>query len=290
MLALTPLDKNQRDRLILVRQLHAKAQRELGDPWPLKAAALLTEHDAVELFLGLACQACGRTVTPKTTFHQYFDLLRNGTPPILLHEETEMIRLNTARVSLKHHGILPDESAVDGFAHSATSFLVRNTDDIWGQPLGSISLVGLISDGPIRKALEQCETLLAAGSICLKEISIAFAMVTDAADSARRGEHFAPHISPLFHHHAQALPRELERFFEQVVNAIEDIRSDIATMSYQLDHRRLKLFKKKSCYVYQVIGGDYVASDPPPLVTLRDARESFDFVVDAALRIQAFYL
>src|SRR5688500_5060939 len=98
MLATIPLTAEQHQRLAFIRHLLAKAVTEADTAFALRPACLLTLHDAVELFLALACEATGRALPPRTGFQQYFDLLRNGAPSVQLAGETGMHRLNTARV------------------------------------------------------------------------------------------------------------------------------------------------------------------------------------------------
>lgn len=284
-----PLTREQLNRLVLVRHLYRRALQEAQGPMPFKAAALLSLHDGVELFLALACESAGRTLTKGTDFAGYWRLLYSPPSPITLSHETSMLRLNTARVLLKHHGMSLAPAEIDGFAQSVSDFYLDNTPLLWDKRFEDVSLVDLVADSEVQVQLRKCEVLVQAGTECMADISISFTMVTNAA-KVREG-HDPHYIWPLRYADESYLPPDTVRYLKDLENNIRDLREEVTVLAYQLDMGRLRTFRAKSYMVYQLMGIEgYQASTPKnPTATLHECRDCLDFVIDSALRIQQYY-
>jgi hypothetical protein len=274
-------------RLALVRHLYRQALHQGTQPQPLKATALLSLHDAVELFLGLACESLGRTVKPRTGFPEYWELLKNGEPPIHLSHETAMLRLNTARVSLKHHGILPDGTAVEELTHATGECLADNTTILWNVQFASISIVHFVSDPDIRKLLEAAEAKLAVGTPCTHEMSLAFATLL-----GRSMKHIS--VGSLFDltsarqsHPFDIADRDVARYLAALDADINNIRRSLLVVAMRLDFERFCQFELNS-YPASISADGTISVNSLPLgLGVAECRRGVDFVVDSVLRVQA---
>lgn len=116
--------ENSIKRLPFIRYLYSLAIQQSRQPKPLNAASILTFHDSVELFLQLACGELDVETKEFIKFPEYWELTKGKLPNGRdLGYESQMRRLNRLRVNLKHHGIMPDESDIEGSRVNVTNFL-----------------------------------------------------------------------------------------------------------------------------------------------------------------------
>jgi hypothetical protein len=104
------MDPSDLKRLAFIKYLFTIALDQSYLPEPAGAAAILTFHDAIELFNQLACEYLDIDTIGKGSkqinFIEYWDLISLKLSQPLPQKES-MNRLNKARVALKHHGNLP---------------------------------------------------------------------------------------------------------------------------------------------------------------------------------------
>ena len=118
-------------------------------------SAVLTFHDAVELFLSLAAEHLnvGRS---SLGFMEYFEVLKAPLGQDLAQKES-MRRLNSARVGLKHSGTLPSKMSIEGFRASTTEFFETNVPTVFSVDFDSISLVDLVSGSAAYQHIRQAQ-------------------------------------------------------------------------------------------------------------------------------------
>jgi hypothetical protein len=109
-------------RLAFARYLYNLGADQSRQPEPLASVALLTFHDAAEMFLQIIAEHYDVTAK-RPDFLEYWSLLK--TKNIDLPSGLAMKRLNTARVSLKHAGILPTHTDVKAFEQRFRRFSTR---------------------------------------------------------------------------------------------------------------------------------------------------------------------
>ncbi|MEV6831226.1 hypothetical protein [Amycolatopsis sp. NPDC051102] len=73
-----PLDANVMRRLAFIRFLYDQSMDQVNQPEPLPATAILSFHDAVELFLRLSAEHLKQNLPSRVDFAEYKD---RGTPP-----------------------------------------------------------------------------------------------------------------------------------------------------------------------------------------------------------------
>lgn len=123
---MTAPQPSQIERLAFIRYLATVGRSQLQLPEPAAASALLTFHDAIELFLQLAAEHLHVQIRyPKDHFVDYWPKLADAGAAIPFSEA--MKRLNDARVSLKHRGVLPRRSDLVDFGAIVPDFLRRAT-------------------------------------------------------------------------------------------------------------------------------------------------------------------
>lgn len=147
-------------RLAFAKYLLSVAIRHSEQREPLAQASILTFHDAVELFLALA--ADNFDIKDKITeFKDYWsridlELAKNGKA---LGQKRAMTRLNTSRVNLKHHGIMPNIEDVSEFKSSVIEFFEENTPITFGFEFKEASMLNLITNDAVKGILEEAANL-----------------------------------------------------------------------------------------------------------------------------------
>jgi len=143
-------------RLAFVKHLHSLGMQQSLLAEPIRFASLLTMHDTVELFLCIACEHldAGKTDLP---FTEYWNVLSPRLESPGLTQQQAMQRLNRARVSFKHYGLMPSVTDFEGFRVTTTLFLEENTPTIFGMRFESISLVDLVDCAAARENLRAAE-------------------------------------------------------------------------------------------------------------------------------------
>jgi hypothetical protein len=153
-----PISANETRRLGFIRYLFDVGIEQSRRPEPLSSVALLTFHDAIELFLQLVAEHHNAETDRATRFLDYWERL--GRTGIALTQLGAMRRLNDARVNLKHRGILSARQDIEGFRESVASFLRENVRIALDADFDQISLATLISSDDVRKSIEEAESAL----------------------------------------------------------------------------------------------------------------------------------
>jgi hypothetical protein len=152
-------------RLAFIKYLYSTAESQAQAPDLLSAPAVLTLHDAVEMFLLLACEHRNAPLPKRPNFEDYWPPLCAATRVEQLPEQTAMRRLNTARVALKHHGHIPVAADVDGYRHTVASFFEASTKLVFDIDFQQISMAEFIEPASARLAYEKSAHLFEEGEL-----------------------------------------------------------------------------------------------------------------------------
>lgn len=292
------LTKDLTRRLAFVRHLYGLGVDQSHKPEPFAAVAVLTFHDACEMFLQIAAEHNGIT-TPKQKspdFLEYWQLFEQEGKQVT--SKPSMVRLNRARVSLKHHGVPPAHGEIEGFRATVTSFLEDNSVALLGVNVDDVSLTSMIKSDDVREPLERAERALSAGDLtaALGEAARAFTV------SLRRFER-RPRASPrpvgpyslrdATANHFGVFGRgigdeigDIRRTLDRVVDVFSEA---ITVVAYNLDFDSYLMFKTHAPVVHEFPRGQVkvewtLLSEPTdPAVVLR----CLDFVIDTAIRLEA---
>jgi hypothetical protein len=108
------LSPNTIKRLAFIRFLYGQGLEQAVRPQPLAATALLSFHDAVEMFLLLATEHLRVNLDRNTTFDGYWTQVA-AQASVQLPSRNAMRRMNNSRVNFKHHGSIPSATDLDQF-------------------------------------------------------------------------------------------------------------------------------------------------------------------------------
>jgi hypothetical protein len=149
-----PSDETMR-RLAVARYLHVQAieQGQKGDL--LAGLALLSLHDAVEVFLRAAAEHHNITLPKSVEFLEYWTLFERESFPLPM--KTRMDTFNRSRVEVKHRGILPAQHHVEGFRATVTEFLSIASRLLFGFEFEEISMSRLVRSDAVRADLQAAE-------------------------------------------------------------------------------------------------------------------------------------
>ena len=302
------LDRPTAERLALVRYFFSVADQQARLPETVRSIAVLTLHDAVELFLHLAAQRVNVPLSrgARLEFNDYFGRIEEADPSKRLTRQQQMGKLNAARVGLKHQGIRPSAAEAEGLRLAVREFLIENTPTIFGVSLESVSIVDLVRFPGARRHLREAESLLAQGDTGGAMISVVqgFQSTIDEYEKEAVQAHGRSPFSfvgdfsfdrsffrrgPLGDPFS---PREQGEFEDKMIASIEALASAVRMLSLGLDYRRYARFRLLSppAHLIPVPGKsgpqlrlDASASWPP---SLEDCLFCFDFAVDSALQLQ----
>ena len=135
----------KRVRLAFIKCLYSTANRLMKQPEPLLNAGLLTFHDAVELFLQLACEHLDVDIGKGIVhFPQYWDFVNPKLKAVLPQREA-MRKLNSARNTLKHSGNFVSRHTLEDLASSVETFFEQATPLVFSLSFDSVSLIDLVT-------------------------------------------------------------------------------------------------------------------------------------------------
>ncbi|MFC5155898.1 hypothetical protein [Streptomyces amakusaensis] len=266
------ITSQEMQRLAFIRLLVQQGVEQSAKPEPIAAAAILTFHDAVELFLMLTSEHLGVTVPDKGAFvPRYFDSLhpdKAGPRGIDLEGKLAVKRLTDHRNAFKHAGALPSGSAVEQARDDTERFFEANTPKVFKVAFGSIDMVELIPQAPAREhvrsariAWEEGERLTAMGTLAVafEELFAAhlitpgrryspFAFGPAVESSVHLGMQVARAITTADGGRSHRNPTNaVEKFgqrFERLSSSVSAMQSALSVMTLGLDLHRYFRFKE----------------------------------------------
>jgi hypothetical protein len=303
------LDESTSRRLSFIRYLYTQAVEQADEPEPFCAASVLSFHDAIEMFLGLACEHKNVSVPVNTYFMQYWERLDPVLQPDGLSQKRSMTRLDKARGNLKHQGIRPSKEDVDSHHAAARLFFEENTPTVFAVELHRVSLVSFVRPIHARQDMEEAVSLKEQGDVegSLIKIAIAFDKVIDVHRQGAR-LFFAERWPPFLHDRARpsrfrpGLPgkikdTDINEVLGELVSQTDFLGKTVFEMAEAfnisvlgLDYRRYTKFQHLVPWAQKMADGSYSVSAKPepfqPHVTEADWRFCRDFVIDASIRTQ----
>ncbi len=153
------LDESTLRRLSFIRYIYRMAVDQADQPEPYCAVSVLSFHDAIEMFLSLACEYKNVSVPTSINFLQYWEKLDPVLQPYGLSQKRSMTRLDKARGNLKHHGNRPSKEDVDSHRAAARLFFEENTPTVFGTELHRVSLVNFVHPIEARREIEEAVRL-----------------------------------------------------------------------------------------------------------------------------------
>lgn len=145
------------NRLSFIKYLYQHSVDQSNQPSPQNSASILTFHDAIEIFLQLSVEFLNANPRTDIKFMAYWDIINQKLSGNQLLHKASMIRLNKARVNLKHHGQLINKSDIETFRVNTKDFFEDNTPIIFKIDFSEISLIDLIENEEVKQILKDAQ-------------------------------------------------------------------------------------------------------------------------------------
>jgi len=289
-------------RLAFVKFLYATGNKQAQGVAPLSSAGLLVLHDAMELFLDLACEHLGVTEKARD-FKDYWSLINaklEAQGKAKLSQQAPAMRLNKGRVSLKHYGGHPAKMDLEAYRNTVKEFFTDNCCLIFDVSLDSISMVEFVEPETARQKVEAAIQCHEEGRFdeAANELILGFEMMRYHYIDGVSGDHadrvmlFGPSLA-----FAEAQLRGLDgvegrnvrRTLIDTVRSVEKLKSAMQMLALGIDLRRYTRFRSSMPICMRMAGGNFVLQHMKKI--LRDSQTSqycIDFVIDAAIQMGDF--
>ena len=291
-------------RLALIKYWYSCGDEQTRQAEPLCGMSLLALHDSAELFLQLAAEQLGVSKDSKS-FMEYWDILSRKMQPNELSHKMQMEKLNKARVSLKHYGILPSKNDIEHIRTSITDFFETNTPLIFNISFNNINMTSMVRNEPAKTYLESAQSNMGVGeySIAITETAVAFAyLIRDYEENKIIPGNTAFSLGKnLSAYSATNLGlsdmRRIGKCVDDVLDSIATLRDAVKILCLGIDYRRYFKFRLLTPdielpYLGQHFSLDFYAGrnedrrGAPP--TPEECKFCFDFVIEAAINLQSF--
>jgi hypothetical protein len=279
------------NRLVFIRLLYQQGIEQSRLPEPLKATAILSLHDASELFLALAADKLGASVQRGVQFMDYFKLLspQRLAGGVELSGRQGMERLNDLRVALKHRGTLPGSAAVAQSCNDTRSFLEDNVQLVFGLAFADIDMAEVIPQADVRDKVKAASTAAATS-----DLTEAMGLLAEAYDDLFRiagpqpspvsrafGDTFRPYVRP---------PRIGDVSFDnqlaQITKAVREMQQGLRVMALGIDYWQFVRYQQLTPMIMYFLGGRAERRYPRDYAPTADEFAFCrQFIITVALRI-----
>jgi hypothetical protein len=245
-----PIDPQEMKRLALIRFLYTEGLEQVARPAPLSSRALLSFHDAVEMFLLLAAEHLNVNLPKGVTFDGYFGEIRASTD-VQLPIRPAMRRMNNTRVNFKHHGSIPSGADLEQCRADVTTFLTDATQLVFQADFSSVDMADLVTQPEVVRLLRQAEAHAGHGDYteALALLWEAFDLLVDDYASRKRTADgtsvftwWPPPTAPR-QYPPISTGEELSRRVMDVFVALDEFQQAMRVMAMGLDYRRYVKFQ-----------------------------------------------
>jgi hypothetical protein len=287
-------------RLAFVRLTLQQSVHQAGQPHPMSALAILTAHDAVDLYLQLACSTL--SITPKSDYlmGQLDALEAKG---IAIPLKAEVKRLNEMRNILKHKGIMPSQFDIESIVSHAHQFITDLAPTIFGARLEQATSLELVQCEAVRAILREAQAASSSGQyeIALSKAMIAFyelmrdhdqrASSTFGRSPFAPGEYIPYLSSEIEEEFCSKYPKLLSEI-ESLVVSYNDIQTTMRVLTVGINYKKYLRFRVLCPTLSMNEAGKIVADSGKrtKLPTPADIAYCIDFVIESALQLQSLDL
>lgn len=279
-------------RLAFLRGLLLTADKQSRLRSPMASAAILTFQDATEGMLILVAEKLGAELRNLPPFDAYWEPIAAKMGRDILSHKVGMTRLNRARVELKHHGVRPDNSELEGFRSAVTNFLSDAAESAFGVDFMRITLVDLLPEGSIRALLLEAQIALteSRSNDVLASTAKAFEQLmfdTTPVDRFGRRASIGEPLSHISLSRGGQGDRALTTAWGKLTQHVERIGEATDVISRGLDFAEYLRFKVLTPHVFRMVGGGQrlISSADTPEPSEDDVVFCFDFVLDSATKM-----
>ena len=245
------LNPNTVRRLAFIRFLYSQGLEQAARPQPLAAAALLSFHDAVEMFLLLAAEHLRVNLDRNTTFDGYWTQIA-AQATLQLPSRNAMRRMNNSRVNFKHHGSIPSATDLEQFRGDVTTFFTDATQTVFAADFTGIDMTDLVTQQDALAKIRDAETHARQDDypVALALLSQALhGLLHDYADRKRTSENttafsFGPEqgLDTLFTSQIREIDVQLYEHLRAITGVIGTMQRALRILAVGLDYRRYARF------------------------------------------------
>ena len=255
-------------------------------------ASVLTFHDSVELFLHLALETLANKSKTDMPFMAYFEDIDRKLTDATLSGKMSMDRLNSSRNNLKHKGVLPDHSELEGFRGSVTTFFRENTPVVFDTAFDSLSLVQLVEHPQARIELENAESLLTSNDVvsALQHTALAFdELIWVYRQQELPDRPLSPMLISTTDYGSNTMPSSQVVSTVKAVNWLmhehNEVRTALDMLELGIDSAGLRRFQRLAPRVNRNVNGE-VRYGRSGATTEEECRWCIQFVLESAIRLQ----
>jgi len=289
-----PLSPSTVRRLAFIRFLYSQGLDQATRPQPLAATALLSFHDAVEMFLLLVAEHLNVSLDRNTTFDGYWTQI-GAQASVQLPSRAAMRRMNNSRVNFKHHGSIPSATDLDQFRGDTTTFFADATQAVFAADFSRIDMTDLVTQPGALAKIRDAETQVGRDDYveALALLSEALDhLLDDYADRKRtsRGAtafSFGPRrFDPFARLEIQKISPKLDTQIKAITDALGQMQRALRILAVGLDYRRYARFDMLVPDILHFATGRREVR-PIPGLHLGDEEYQFCklFVIEAALHL-----
>lgn len=294
-------------RLSLIKYFYNLALTQSNRPTPQNSISVLMFHDCVELFLILAAEKVGATIRDKMFILDYWNAINQNLGADKLSQKASIKRLNEARKTFKHKGILIEEGEIESFRITTKLFLDENIPLIFNMNFDEISMIDLIENQNVKKILKDSQDLLMKEKFkeAIEHIAVAYKVLILDYETSK--EMFGMSIFDVLGWRFKSIGRfDLKKDEEGIVEALENINIALKPLFLGIDYRKyLKFYiltPDRVAFIGRYPEGgidlteDYIEKFRIIWSRKRDKQEfikedvlyCFDFIIETTLKLQEF--
>lgn len=297
------LDVDVINRLVFIKYMFNQGVELSKKSYPDSQMAVLTFHDAVELFLYLSCEYLQVSNLGNTNFIGYFDKIKNSSSKLILSQKIQMIKLNKARVELKHRGVLIGDSTIEELRVNVRNFFEENTRTVFDVDFQGLTLIDLVKNQSAKNKLLKANEFLDQGDFnnSLLKSAQAFDELLDDYEN-RSCEPFGINPYDFANSMTRMKTRDLKEYFksfstlskfvDNTKTTIELMGNALKIIGLGIDYKKFVKFKRLTPLRVKIESGPsrYYFSHMQKLDDLNEEDVQFciDFVIESALMIQDF--
>ncbi len=235
-------------RLAYIKFLYQHGVELSNKMSPYNSTSALMFHDSIDLFLQLAAEVLNINTKDRTYFMDYINIINQKLAPKQLSQIGSMKRLNDARVSLKHKGLLLHESVIESCRVNSKDFFIENTPIIFGFEFSDISLIDVIENDKIKKILKEVKQFSNNGQFkdALEHIAVSFNELISGYEKNRSSL-----MESIFYFddlHESDFEFDTNLFgnyiggFEKIFNTLKEMQYSLKLLSFNIDIRKYARF------------------------------------------------
>lgn len=285
-------------RLVFIKSFFQFAQSQSKLSFPHNYISILMFHDSVELFLYLSAEQLNVNLPHYIHFMEYWEKINNKLNGKELTQKVSMSRLNTARTSLKHKGNYPNPDDIEYFRVSTQNFFEENCPIIFGIEFVDISLIDLIRDDEVKKALRDAENESKNKNYkkSLENIAIAFHILLENYEKNKKVYGISPFDigNDLEFEMAFANNRHTDNeILNKLSKTIQKIQKVLKLIILDLDYRKYLKFKLLTPYIVMIEKDDksstmWFAGRDKRDFKKEDVEYCIKFVIESTFKLYEF--